>query len=174
MIIISNYQNAKDISDKFVAMEGLMEKLPMNKKKATLLKTWKRRFFRAKDGWLYYYEVRRQFPNRPFPTGLSFQNTCKACSPLFHFQSSPFSKTNESSFWLSDQIFDQILSEGPRVSLIIFSHGLEYGALMLHFTHSVNLWSQCNLSFIDWVSLLMILDLFHRPVTVTSQVTPCS
>ncbi|XP_022299878.2 uncharacterized protein LOC111108355 isoform X1 [Crassostrea virginica] len=49
--------NAKDISDKFVAMEGLMEKLPMNKKKATLLKTWKRRFFRAKDGWLYYYET---------------------------------------------------------------------------------------------------------------------
>ena len=38
-------------------MEGLMEKLPMNKKKATLLKTWKRRFFRAKDGWLHYYEV---------------------------------------------------------------------------------------------------------------------
>jgi hypothetical protein len=37
-------------------MEGLMEKLPMNKKKATLLKTWKRRFFRAKDGWLHYYE----------------------------------------------------------------------------------------------------------------------
>ena len=34
-----------------------MEKLPMNKKKATLLKTWKRRFFRAKDGWLHYYEV---------------------------------------------------------------------------------------------------------------------
>ncbi|XP_062617675.1 uncharacterized protein LOC134279321 isoform X2 [Saccostrea cucullata] len=49
--------DAKDISDKFVAMEGLMEKLPMNKKKATLLKTWKRRFFRAKDGWLYYYET---------------------------------------------------------------------------------------------------------------------
>ena len=34
-----------------------MEKLPMNKKKATLLKTWKRRFFRAADGWLHYYEV---------------------------------------------------------------------------------------------------------------------
>ncbi|XP_065939030.1 uncharacterized protein [Magallana gigas] len=49
--------NAKDISDKFVAMQGLMEKLPMNKKKATLLKTWKRRFFKAEDGWLYYYET---------------------------------------------------------------------------------------------------------------------
>ena len=36
-----------------------MEKLPMNKKKATLLKTWKRRFFRAADGWLHYYEVNR-------------------------------------------------------------------------------------------------------------------
>jgi len=30
----------------------------MNKKKATLLKTWKRRFFRAQDGWLHYYEVK--------------------------------------------------------------------------------------------------------------------
>ena len=46
-----------DISHKFIGMEGLMEKLPMNKKKATLLKTWKRRFFRAADGWLHYYEV---------------------------------------------------------------------------------------------------------------------
>ncbi len=41
----------------YVNMEGYMEKLPMNKKKATLLKTWKRRFFKAKDGHLYYYEV---------------------------------------------------------------------------------------------------------------------
>ncbi|CAC5420115.1 unnamed protein product [Mytilus coruscus] len=47
----------EDISHQFVNMEGLMEKLPMNKKKATLLKTWKRRFFRAKDGWLHYYET---------------------------------------------------------------------------------------------------------------------
>lgn len=48
--------NVEDISHKFIGMEGLMEKLPMNKKKATLLKTWKRRFFRAQDGWLHYYE----------------------------------------------------------------------------------------------------------------------
>ncbi|KAL4226512.1 hypothetical protein ACF0H5_014497 [Mactra antiquata] len=48
--------NIEDISHKFIGMEGLMEKLPMNKKKATLLKTWKRRFFRATDGWLHYYE----------------------------------------------------------------------------------------------------------------------
>ena len=40
-------------------MEGYMEKLPMNKKKATLLKTWKRRYFKAKDGNVYYYEVSR-------------------------------------------------------------------------------------------------------------------
>ena len=39
-----------------------MEKLPMNKKKATLLKTWKRRFFRAADGWLHYYEVLEKDP----------------------------------------------------------------------------------------------------------------
>ncbi|KAL3852181.1 hypothetical protein ACJMK2_015855 [Sinanodonta woodiana] len=49
--------NIEDISYKFVTMEGLMEKLPMNKKKATLLKTWKRRFFKATDGWLHYYET---------------------------------------------------------------------------------------------------------------------
>ncbi|XP_041348280.1 uncharacterized protein LOC121367897 isoform X2 [Gigantopelta aegis] len=47
----------EDISGQFVCMEGYMEKLPMNKKKATLLKTWKRRFFKATDGWLYYYET---------------------------------------------------------------------------------------------------------------------
>ena len=88
MIIISNYQNAKDISDKFVAMEGLMEKLPMNKKKATLLKTWKRRFFRAKDGWLYYYEVRRQFSvdifqTGPFPLDFYFRILVKLVLPFF-------------------------------------------------------------------------------------------
>ncbi|XP_052781664.1 POTE ankyrin domain family member J-like [Mya arenaria] len=48
--------NIEDISHKFIGMEGLMEKLPMNKKKATLLKTWKRRFFRAENGWLHYFE----------------------------------------------------------------------------------------------------------------------
>ncbi|CAG5131460.1 unnamed protein product, partial [Candidula unifasciata] len=47
----------EDISHQYITMEGLMEKLPMNKRKATLLKTWKRRFFKAQDGWLYYYET---------------------------------------------------------------------------------------------------------------------
>ena len=42
---------------KYINMEGYMEKLPQNKTKATLLKTWKRRYFKAKDGVLYYYEV---------------------------------------------------------------------------------------------------------------------
>ena len=37
-----------------------MEKLPTNKRKATLLKTWKRRYFQAKNGNLIYYEVRAQ------------------------------------------------------------------------------------------------------------------
>ncbi|KAK6993657.1 actin [Biomphalaria glabrata] len=46
----------EDISHQYITMEGLMEKLPINKKKATLLKTWKRRYFKAKDGWLHYYE----------------------------------------------------------------------------------------------------------------------
>ncbi|XP_063444872.1 uncharacterized protein LOC134725177 isoform X2 [Mytilus trossulus] len=61
---------SEDISHQFVNMEGLMEKLPMNKKKATLLKTWKRRFFRAKDGWLHYYEgiLEDQTSNRDKPS----------------------------------------------------------------------------------------------------------
>ncbi|CAE1262383.1 unnamed protein product [Acanthosepion pharaonis] len=50
--------DTEDLSYKFIEMEGLMEKLPMNKKKATLLKTWKRRYFRAKNGWLVYYDNR--------------------------------------------------------------------------------------------------------------------
>ena len=48
---------ASDEPDPYINMEGYMEKLPMNKKKATLLKTWKRRYFKAMDGALYYYEV---------------------------------------------------------------------------------------------------------------------
>ncbi|XP_052061470.1 extracellular matrix-binding protein ebh-like isoform X2 [Mytilus californianus] len=62
--------STEDISHQFVNMEGLMEKLPMNKKKATLLKTWKRRFFRAKDGWLHYYEglLEDQTSNRDKPS----------------------------------------------------------------------------------------------------------
>ncbi len=43
---------------RYINMEGYLEKLPVNKRKATLLKTWKRRFFRAEDGVLYYSEVR--------------------------------------------------------------------------------------------------------------------
>ena len=115
------------------------------------------------------------FQTGPFPLNFHFRILVKLVLP-FSFPKFPIFQNlwNQSSFWLSDQIFDRILSEGPRVSLTIFSHGLEYSAVMLHFTHSVNLLSQCNLSFIDWVSLLMILDLFHRPVTVTSRVTPCS
>lgn len=41
----------------YIPMEGYMEKLPLGKKKSTFWKSWKRRFFRAKDGYLYYYEV---------------------------------------------------------------------------------------------------------------------
>jgi len=41
----------------YINMEGYMEKLPTNKKKATLLKTWKRRYFKTKEGKLYYFEV---------------------------------------------------------------------------------------------------------------------
>ncbi|XP_014678530.1 PREDICTED: uncharacterized protein LOC106818328 [Priapulus caudatus] len=40
----------------YIPMEGYMEKLPLGKKKSTFWKSWKRRFFRARDGYLYYYE----------------------------------------------------------------------------------------------------------------------
>ncbi|XP_052824809.1 uncharacterized protein LOC106882864 isoform X3 [Octopus bimaculoides] len=48
--------DTQDFSTDFIEMEGVMEKLPMNKKKSTLLKTWKRRYFMAKNGWLVYYD----------------------------------------------------------------------------------------------------------------------
>ncbi|GAB1608300.1 uncharacterized protein LOC115213538 isoform X2 [Argonauta hians] len=48
--------DTQDLSQNFIEMEGVMEKLPMNKKKSTLLKTWKRRYFIAKNGWLIYYD----------------------------------------------------------------------------------------------------------------------
>ncbi|KAF4523575.1 hypothetical protein B566_EDAN014323 [Ephemera danica] len=39
-----------------VTIEGYLEKLPSGKKKATFWNAWKRRYFRAKDGCLYYYQ----------------------------------------------------------------------------------------------------------------------
>ncbi|XP_013396408.1 uncharacterized protein LOC106163389 isoform X3 [Lingula anatina] len=53
-------QEDEDLATKFITMEGYMEKLPMGKKKATLLKTWKKRYFRAKEGNLFYYDSQRQ------------------------------------------------------------------------------------------------------------------
>ena len=35
-----------------------MEKLPMGRRRASLIKKWKKRYFRAKAGNLFYYEVR--------------------------------------------------------------------------------------------------------------------
>ena len=55
--IFPSSQHSEEGEMEYVNMEGYMEKLPINKKKATLLKTWKRRFFKAEDGVLYYYEV---------------------------------------------------------------------------------------------------------------------
>nr|XP_006825283.1 PREDICTED: uncharacterized protein LOC102809363 [Saccoglossus kowalevskii] len=37
-------------------MEGYIEKLPVGQTKASLIKGWKRRYFRAKEGNLFYYE----------------------------------------------------------------------------------------------------------------------
>ncbi|XP_071478060.1 uncharacterized protein [Diadema antillarum] len=39
-----------------ISMEGYMEKLPMGRRRASLIKKWKKRYFRAKAGNLFYYE----------------------------------------------------------------------------------------------------------------------
>ncbi|XP_071816163.1 uncharacterized protein [Apostichopus japonicus] len=38
------------------SMEGYMDKLPMGRRRASLMKKWKRRYFRCKGGNLFYYE----------------------------------------------------------------------------------------------------------------------
>ncbi|XP_072026090.1 uncharacterized protein [Amphiura filiformis] len=39
-----------------ISMEGYMEKLPMGETEGPLIKKWKKRYFRAKQGNLFYYE----------------------------------------------------------------------------------------------------------------------
>ncbi|XP_071784513.1 uncharacterized protein [Asterias amurensis] len=39
-----------------ISMEGYMEKLPMGRRRASFIKKWKKRYFRAKQGNLFYYE----------------------------------------------------------------------------------------------------------------------
>ncbi|XP_022101203.1 uncharacterized protein LOC110984894 isoform X2 [Acanthaster planci] len=39
-----------------VSMEGYMEKLPMGRRRASFIKKWKKRYFRSKQGNLFYYE----------------------------------------------------------------------------------------------------------------------
>lgn len=41
----------------YVNIEGYLEKLPSGRKKATFWNAWKRRYFMAKNGILYYYQV---------------------------------------------------------------------------------------------------------------------
>ena len=41
----------------YVNIEGYLEKLPSGRKKATFWNAWKKRYFVAKDGVLYYYPV---------------------------------------------------------------------------------------------------------------------
>ena len=40
-----------------VAIEGPLDKLPSGRRKATFWNAWKRRFFQAKDGYLYCHQV---------------------------------------------------------------------------------------------------------------------
>lgn len=43
----------------YINIEGYLEKLPSGRKKATFWNAWKRRYFVAKDGVLYYYQVNK-------------------------------------------------------------------------------------------------------------------
>ncbi|XP_077998616.1 uncharacterized protein LOC144451598 [Glandiceps talaboti] len=45
-----------DHSSNLCRMEGYIEKLPVGQSKASLMKGWKRRYFRAKEGNLFYYD----------------------------------------------------------------------------------------------------------------------
>ena len=47
-----------DSTGEFARQYGYLEKLPLNQSKATVLKGFKRRYFRAKEGNIYYYEYR--------------------------------------------------------------------------------------------------------------------
>ncbi|XP_033106737.1 uncharacterized protein LOC117108722 [Anneissia japonica] len=44
------------IRSEIINMEGYMEKLPMGRRRASFIKKWKKRYFRAKEGNLFYYE----------------------------------------------------------------------------------------------------------------------
>ena len=52
-------QRPQDQEKGYVNIEGWLEKLPSGRKKATFWNAWKRRYFKAKDGFLYYYQVQR-------------------------------------------------------------------------------------------------------------------
>ncbi|XP_071960359.1 uncharacterized protein [Antedon mediterranea] len=49
-------QEKPKIRSEVVNMEGYMEKLPMGRRRASFIKKWKKRYFRAKEGNLFYYE----------------------------------------------------------------------------------------------------------------------
>ena len=40
-----------------INIEGYLEKLPSGRRKATFWNAWKSRYFRLKDGSLFYYQV---------------------------------------------------------------------------------------------------------------------
>lgn len=49
-------QTELEAAGDYINMEGYLEKLPISKAKDTFLKTWKRRYFKAHNGTLHYYE----------------------------------------------------------------------------------------------------------------------
>ena len=51
---------SQDMQKGYINIEGWLEKLPSGRKKATFWNAWKRRYFKAKDGFLYYYQVGRK------------------------------------------------------------------------------------------------------------------
>ena len=63
-----------------ISMEGYMEKLPMGRRRASLIKKWKKRYFRAKNGNLFYYEVRKKGPHQVFLLLIFFFFSCNVTS----------------------------------------------------------------------------------------------
>lgn len=59
LVLDENGQNKDEKPDAQTAitMEGALDKLPSGRRKATFWNAWKRRYFQAKDGYLYCHQV---------------------------------------------------------------------------------------------------------------------
>ena len=49
--------NSESKKSQCINIEGALDKLPTGRRKATFWNAWKRRFFKAQDGYLHCYQV---------------------------------------------------------------------------------------------------------------------